>query len=377
MRATLRIVLLCASAGAVVAFGGTSVAFYRSGGDSDRTRSLATLRQALQSLDDATMDPSGRLASYSDGLARADVLLCRAIRRSPVDTASIERLALVRWESEVLRGSPDAAAISSLMRIAGDRAPRVPEIQANLGDLFCKMGRPDDAVPFLRRAVELSPSMTNRAVASLTAAAIPPSTIVEALPQDPEVLIAIKPAFFESGQGVDFLELVERRLAGANPSLLMAYGEACLQLGAPARLKDRITALPPTNDRQVSAERACQAAHGWHSLGDANRALTMADEARRLAPLDPRLMEFYGEIALAAGRGADAEAAFRRSLELILTEGAGPARRARLYEALGRSLESQGRADVAYDAFRRAVDLDPNAANASERLAAYERSAMP
>jgi hypothetical protein len=53
------------------------------------------------------------------------------------------------------------------MEIAAARAPTVPEIQADLGDLLCRMGRTEEAGPFLKRAVELSPSMTNRVVATM------------------------------------------------------------------------------------------------------------------------------------------------------------------------------------------------------------------
>jgi tetratricopeptide (TPR) repeat protein len=113
-------------------------------------------------------------------------------------------------------------------------------------------------------------------------------------------------------------------------------------------------------------------------LGEPDSAIGPAEEARRLAPFDPRIVEFYGEVALAAGKGADAEAAFRRALELVLTADSHPVRRARLYDALGRSLESQGRPDFAYDAFRRAVALDPTLGNASARVATYEhRSSVP
>jgi tetratricopeptide (TPR) repeat protein len=90
--------------------------------------------------------------------------------------------------------------------------------------------------------------------------------------------------------------------------------------------------------------------------------------------MDAIIEEFYGEVALVAKRASEAELSFRRALEKALVQDAGPAQRARLYDALGRSLEAQGRADVAYDAFRRAVAIDPAAVHAQARLKLYEHS---
>jgi tetratricopeptide (TPR) repeat protein len=378
MTPTLRTLALWLAATAVAAFGGASVASYRPNGATDRARAVESLKRALASLDDEALDSAARLVAYRDGLTRTDALLRRALRTSPTDTTSIEHMATVRWESGVLAGDPNTASVSSLMEIAAARDPRVPEIQADLGELAYKMGSPDKAELFLKRAVELSPSMTNRAVATMEAAGVAPSEIVGILPRVPEVMVAVKDLFLASGEGPAYLDHVERQLGDAPPSLLMVYGEACLQLRVPARLRDRVIALPSTDDPLVQAERSCQTAHAWLSLGDPDTALGPADDARRIAPFDPRLMEFYGEVALASGHGADAEAAFRRSLELVLIAGAQPARRARLYDALGRSLEAQGRPDFAYDAFRRAVALDPAARNAAARVASYEhRSSRP
>jgi tetratricopeptide (TPR) repeat protein len=131
-------------------------------------------------------------------------------------------------------------------------------------------------------------------------------------------------------------------------------------------------ALSSTEEPLIRAERSCQIARAWLALGNHEQALKFANDARRLAPLDPRLVEFYGEVELASGRGASAEAEFRRAIELVVAAGTDPVRRARLYDALGRSLEAQARPDYAYDAFRRAVELDPMAMNAAARVAAYE-----
>lgn len=369
-----RTLTLWVAATSVAVFGLASVASYRPGGVTYRDLAVVSLRNALVALDDKSLDSKSRLTAYSEGLRRTDLLLRRALESNPTDTASIERMATVRWEAGVLAGTTDADSVASLMNIAATRAPRVPEIHAGLGDLFYRMGLPERASPFMKRAVELSPSMAIRAVATMQAAGVLPGEILDVLPPVPEVLIAVRDQFIASGQGLSYLDHVEHQLARATPMLLTIYGEACRELRVPERLRDRIVALPSTRDPGVRAARLCQTAHAWLSLGDPQRALVLADEARRATPTDPGVIEFYGEVALAGGLGEEAETAFRRSLELVLAlaEGAEPTRRARLYDALGRSLEVQGRADFAYDAFRRAVEIDPSFRNAAARVAAYE-----
>jgi tetratricopeptide (TPR) repeat protein len=356
----------------IASFGAASVASYRPGGRTDRTLAVETLKRALGTLDDDALESTTRIGMYRDGLERTEALLRRVLLGNPTDTAGIERLAMVRWELGVLAGTPDEDAVSAMIAIAAVRAPRIPDIQVDLGTLLYKMGRLNEATPFMTRAVELSPTMTNRVVAVMQAAGVPPDAIVMTLPPVPEVLIAVKGLFLAAGQGPAYLDHVEPRLVGATPAVLEAYGDACLELRVPERLRDRIAGLPTTQDPAVRAERFCQAAHAWFALGDPNHALALADQARQTSPTDARLLEFYGEVALAAGQGAEAETAFRRSLELVLEQGVPPARRARLYDAIGRSLEAQDRGEIAYDAFRRAVALDPSARNAVARVEAYE-----
>src|SRR5262245_42875713 len=86
------------SASLIAAFGVGSV-IHRPMGASDRALAVTSLKSALATLDDETLDPTTRLASYREGLRQTDALLRLAIRSTPVETATIERLATVRWES--------------------------------------------------------------------------------------------------------------------------------------------------------------------------------------------------------------------------------------------------------------------------------------
>jgi len=283
---------------------------------------------------------------------------------------------MVQWESGVLGGGPNVGAVSALTDVAANRAPRVPEIQADLGALLYKMGEPQKAASFMRRAVTLSTAMTNRVVGMMEAAGVPPAEVMSALPVSSTVSIAAKPLFVRAGQGLDYLDAVEPQLVRATAPLLSTYGEACLQLHAPQRLLEQMVALPPTSDLSVRAERSAQIAHAWLAMNDPKRALSFAREAAGTANVDPRQAEFYGEVALACGLGSEAEVSFRRALELLLAAGVTPQQRSRLYDALGRSLEAQGRSDMAYDAFKRAIAIDPFAEHAVARVHAYEHRSL-
>ena len=153
MTPTIRTLALGVAAIALAICGAGSVASYRPDDVTRQAQALAALKRALSALDDETLESTARLAAYREGLSEADALLCRAIRSNPTDARSIERLAVVRWESGVLAGNPNADAVSSLMSIASTQAPRVPEIQADLGELLYKMGRADDAMPYMARAL--------------------------------------------------------------------------------------------------------------------------------------------------------------------------------------------------------------------------------
>ena len=62
----------------------------------------------------------------------------------------------------------------------------------------------------------------------------------------------------EAGLGREFLTLAETRLAEGPARLLELYGEACLQLGLPARLAATLDTLPSAADAEGRAEQACR-----------------------------------------------------------------------------------------------------------------------
>ena len=363
--------------GATSAFAVLAIAAYRPGGSGDREQSVQMLKSAVRELSSTETLTSHRLTTYRDALSAAQSQLQRAVTDYPVDSATLARLAAVRWELSGVGSGPVAPSISDLVVIAAGRAPRDPQVHVELGGLLYKMGQSDEAAEALSRAVTLSPSMTNRVVSLMLDTGLSPREVTQILPEHDRVLIALaaSPALISS-DGDWYLRAVESRLADSTPELLATYGESCLQLREAARLRRVLAELPPTTNVPVRVERAVQTAHASLSLGEPESALLALESVRDLLAGNARRQELYGEVLLACGRSHDGETAIRRAIELELAGEANQIRRARQYEALGRALELQGRPEVAYDAFRRAVALDPNLAAAARRVANYERGAM-
>ena len=370
MTPTLRTRAFWTAAAAVAAFGAASVAAYRPGGVTDRALAVESLKRALASLNDEALDSKARLAAYRDGLKGTDALLRRALRTNPMDTTSIERLAMVRWEAGVLAVEPDAGPVLALISIAAARAPRVPEIQIELGALLYKMGNPAKAAPFMRRAVELSPAITSRVVTSMQDAGVAPERIASELPRTVEVLVVLREGLANSGHVEEWLRSAEELLPKYPHELLSPYTEACLGANEANRLlaqTERLGVLSESRaeaDRQIAIGRAQLARKAW---GPASSA---AARARALSPTDAGVLEYAGQMALAAGDDAQAEVAFRDALGAIALEGSRGIDRARLYRQHGQALERLSRVDDAFDEFRRAFEILPDDPWLLQRFAA-------
>jgi tetratricopeptide (TPR) repeat protein len=293
-----------------------------------------------------------------------------------VDTGSIERLAAVRWESGVLAGNPNAAAIRSLVSIAAERAPRVPDIQADIGSLLYRMGNPDKAAPFMRRAVELSPTMTNRVVTLMQDAGVEPATIADTLPRTTELLTLLREGLARSGHLEEWLQNVEEALPEHPQELLWTYTDACLAAHTEDRLLANVRRLGVLSERTAEAERqiaigrAQLAQHAW------TLAASAAAIATTLAPTDARMLDHAGQTAFSAGDLITAEAAFRGALHALALEDRRTHDRARMYRQHGQVLERLGRVDEALDDYRRAAELVPDDSWLRERLTGTSPSSL-
>ena len=85
--------------------------------------------------------------------------------------------------------------------------------------------------------------------------------------------------------------------------------------------------------------------------------------------------EYVGDVALAAGDYDQALEAFRSALRSFARSQAGVETRARVYRKVGQTEERRGHPDRAYDAYLKAIELNPEEAHARERVAAMERAA--
>jgi len=367
---TLRKFALAAAGVSVAAFGVASVASYSPKGVTDRSIAKESLRNALAALNDETRDSTTRVVAYRDGLNAAQEQLRNALRVNPTDSALIERLAVVRWELGALAGVPDRASILSLVTFAADRAPRIPEIQANLGSLFYRMGNPSAAAPFMRRSLELSPSMTNRVVALMKEGGVNAEDIAATLPHTGLILALLREDLSRAGRISDWIQGAEALLRDYPDELIAPYTDACLESDAAARLLEHVEQIgefPAASTearRQIAIGRAQLALKAW------SRAASAAGKARVLAPSDWGVLEFAGGMALAAGDAEEADSAFRDALTALAQLGGRKTDRARLYRRRGEALERLGRVDAAFDEYRRAADLIPDDPWLHQRFAA-------
>jgi len=336
------------------------MASYSPSGLTVRSLARETLKKALAALDDDARDSTGRMAAYREGLNATEALLRDALRLDPTDTASIQRLAMVRWELGALEGVPSTEPILSLIEIAAERAPRIPEIQADLGSLFYRMGNPNAAAPFMRRALELSPSMTNRVVALMKEGGVEAEEIATTLPQTAVLLVLLRADLARAGHTSDWIRSAERLLPQYPGELLAPYTDACLASSAETRLLEHIEQLGELSEHTAEAKRQIAIGRANLALKAWSLAATAAARARVLSPSDWGVLEFAGQMAFAAGEPAEAEIAFRQALSALATAGGRGTDRARLYRQRGEALERLGRVDDAFDEYRRAAELLPD-----------------
>ncbi len=140
------------------------------------------------------------------------------------------------------------------------------------------------------------------------------------------------------------------------------------------RVVERLGALGPLAPPETEATRLLQISRAHAALGDPLRAVEAAREAERLVPSAPVAEQLGG--ALVEAKDADAAiAAYRRALSRLARDQASAAVRARLYRKIGQAEEAGGAGGRAFDAYRRAVELDPAEPIAARRLREMRASA--
>jgi len=345
-----------------------------SGGDLERAAERK-VADALDVLGGRTGATAAGLAAYREHLLAARALFVRALRARPFDPRSIARLAAVRWEIEAPEAVGLPRAPLELISVSARMAPDSPAIQALLGELLLRIGLKDDAVARLRRGVELDPTVASRAVLGLRGSFFAAEQILGALPPIPEVLVALETAFFDEGKESRYLAALEESIRNGASRLVPVYGRACLRAKDPDRLLRTLASLPAPTDREDEVERLVARSRARLETGEKKEAQEDARRARSLLPEEPRILENLGRVSLAAGDADAAVAAYREALGRVARGAGVPAARARLYRAIGEAEERRGRADRAYDAYRKALELDPRESHAGKRVTQMEKAA--
>jgi tetratricopeptide (TPR) repeat protein len=192
------------------------------------------------------------------------------------------------------------------------------------------------------------------------------------------MLAALRGPFTQSGEEHEYARLLhgEIRAGSMDATLFRTFGEACLSAGDPELLLDGLQSAGPSSfDPATEAERFVQIAWARLALGDPDGALENAEHARELQPRDDRYHDQMGLIAMDAGRPELAERAFRRALSVAVRASVNAQRRGTLYRRIGKALDTQGRSDEAYDAYKRALSLSPDDRYAHRRVREMEAAA--
>jgi len=130
-------------------------------------------------------------------------------------------------------------------------------------------------------------------------------------------------------------------------------------------------------ERDAEAER--QLAIGWAHVGRnaPELAALAAKTGSSLSDGDPGLLERAGQVALAAGDAAAAEIAFRDALGAFARGHGRGTDRARCYRERGQALERLGRAEEAFDQYRRALEILPDDPWLRRRFEAWSPRPLP
>lgn len=334
----------------------------------------ARIEQALAALNDGSKSPAERLAGHRANLKAAEDLLIRSLKAEPAQPAALARLAAVRWELDPPIEDQAVRRGLDLIDLAAQLAPEAPRVRLQLGELLLQAGRTADALPHLRRAVELDPGSAERAIGALRARWVPATEIAESLPVSPEVLVALEPAFLQDGSALDYMTKVEPFLETGPAALVESYGDAALSAKEARRLADTMQRLSG-GDASQAAERKLQWARGLSALGEAPAAVATARAACEAAPADARVIERAGRIALEAKDPAAALDAFRTALALAARAGSSRVRRATLYRQIGQAEDALGHPDRAYTAYLHALRLEPREGHAKRRVEQLEKAA--
>ena len=356
----------------ILAFAGLATWSYRTPTAADLARAAeARLAGGLRALNDVEIPSTERLLLYRVELEEAERLLVPSLVARPTGARVLAQLAAVRFELDPPVDARTAERHLATVRAASRLAAPVPRVQVELGELLLKMSRREEAAEILARAIELDPRTSAPVVSILRESLFTVDDLARVLPRRPEVLAALDRAYRDEGRETEYLALVEAALAhggAVHGPLLTSYANACFAVSLPHRVVERLGALAPLGDPGTEALRQVHLSRAHAALGDLARAVETARAAERLEPA-AWVAEHLGGTLLAAGDPLGAIDGFRRALARVARERGDATTRARLYRRIGQAEEARGEAASAFEAYGRAVELDPAEPVARRRLA--------
>lgn len=196
-------------------------------------------------------------------------------------------------EGELALAEGNLTEATRLFEEAARREPRRATNFSRLGYLYVLQGQAEKARPALDKAIDLNPHDFN-ALEAYGDLEVKGGTLDEAV--------------------IRYMAAAEAASGGDRGDLVLKATAALTRAGqgarAPALLEDAL-------------KRGIESAALWSELGDVRvsagdlpAALEAYEKAAALDPKDPTLWELAGEVALKLGRLDDAEADFKRSLEV-------------------------------------------------------------
>lgn len=336
--------------------------------DERRRRSDDFVRQGLTDL---------RQQSYDD--ARRNFQ--EALGYRPDHPGAIYNLALTDLSQR--RNEDALAGFQKLLSLAEQNPAQVSaQMRAlaltNLGYLHQLAQRFDEAERVLAQAVGIDPSIASAwSNLGVTRRNLGKPEAAEAFQRayeldrdNPQTMNHLALAYIDTEQWIDAVALLKRATEGApeDPSIWLNFGVAQTGLGnieGALQSFQQAIALDAGNRRGIAAAAAVKLTEHYLATGQQDAALREAEKLITLAPQDSEGWVFKGQIRKAQG---DLESA-RQSLE--------EARRlapeqAAIHNNLGSVYYDLGRRNDAEAAFRRALDIDPTMSAAQENLRAVQ-----
>jgi tetratricopeptide (TPR) repeat protein len=327
------------------------------------------IRRGLESLDHpANGNAAFAIESYNRSLRTASAILQRALRASSISGRVVHALAIVRREQSIALGIRDDSGYESLLKLALTRRPFDAEFHLQVAGTYLRLGRPVDALQIAKHAIQANPSVATPAVALLSSYGRSHDEILTALGPRAEVLVAMKDSFLAAGDAEGYLTAVERELPQATTLVLQAYGDVCSRQGSWPRLRQHLESIGPFASDFDEAERLGWIGRSHFADGDFEEATSLARRALSFRAEDPSFLELLGDCLAALGRNDEALEALNSALSSAVRVRPVNSQRGRLYRKMGSIFEREGAGDRAYDAYQRALSLNPDDELAQARL---------